>query len=210
MSAHEKISSNFPDVRKLYCLPIVHTETDMGTLSRSVRDEYVKKMGLQAWRRKKLVIERYWNDLAEIVNYLNASFESIKIYQDGLPFDEGGKERELVERLASEGSLNHKLVKQLIDKGAILVGTESPDLLIREYNLAIQALKGPMSTDQETLVNSQREEILKQRDEFIAKRINQTLLPGETGILFIGMLHNVIPLLDEDIKVETPIAPVIT
>jgi hypothetical protein len=182
----------------------------MGTLGRSVRDEYVKKMGLQAWRRKKLVIERYWNDLTEIVNFLNAPFEKTKIYQDGLPFDEDGKERELVERLASEGSLNHKLVKQLIDKGAILVGTESPDLLIKEYNLAIQALNGPMSTDQETLVNSQRKEILKQRDEFIAKRINQTLRPGEIGILFIGMLHNVIPLLDEDIKVETPIAPVIT
>ena len=210
MFTHKKISSNVPNKRKLYYLPIVHTQTDMGDLSSVLRDSYVKKMGLQAWRRKKLTIEHYWNELAKTVNNLNLPFPNTKIYQDGLPFSDDGKEKALVETLASAGSLNHRLVKQLIDKGAVLVGTESPDLLIKEYNLAIEAFDESASTDPEKLVNNQSEEILKQRDEFIAKRINQTLNPGEIGVLFIGMLHNVIPLLDDDIEVATPIAPVIT
>lgn len=210
MSTHKKISSNIPNKRKLYYLPIVHTQADMGDQSSIVRDAYVKKMGLQAWRRKKLSIDHYWNELAKTVKNLNLPFPNTKIYQDGLPFSDDGKETALVETLASAGSLNHRLVKQLIDKGAVLVGTESPDLLIEEYNLAIEAFHESASTDPEKLVNNQSEEILKQRDEFIAKRINQTLNPGEVGVLFIGMLHNVIPLLDDDIEVATPIAPVIT
>ena len=132
MFTHQKISSNVSNKRKLYCFPIVHTETDMGDLGPSVRDSYLKKMGLQAWRRKKLMIERYWNELAKAVNNLNLPFPNTKIYQDGLPFSEDGREIALVETLASAGSLNHRLVKQLIDKGAALIGTESPELLIKE------------------------------------------------------------------------------
>jgi hypothetical protein len=45
------------------------------------------------------------------------------------------------------------------------------------------------------------EELLKKRDRFIARRINSTLRPGETGILFLGMLHSLAALLDEDIRV---------
>jgi len=42
---HKKISSNVPNKRKLYYLPIVHTQTDMGDLSSVLRDSYVKKKG---------------------------------------------------------------------------------------------------------------------------------------------------------------------
>ena len=48
--------------------------------------------------------------------------------------------------------------------------------------------------------------LLKRRDQFIADRINDTLGPGETGILFLGMLHSLGHLLDEQIKVVYPIS----
>jgi hypothetical protein len=47
--------------------------------------------------------------------------------------------------------------------------------------------------------------LLKRRDQFIADRINDTLCPGETGILFLGMLHSLRHLLDEQIKVVYPV-----
>ncbi|MFH0959500.1 MAG: hypothetical protein V1897_12425, partial [Pseudomonadota bacterium] len=92
MVTHQKISSNDSDKRKLYCLPIVHTETDMGALGPVIRDSYLKKMGLQAWKRKKLSIERYWNELGIAINKLNLPYPNTKIYQDGLPVSEDGKE----------------------------------------------------------------------------------------------------------------------
>jgi len=46
-----------------------------------------------------------------------------------------------------------------------------------------------------------RGKLLKQRDEFIAGRINETLAEGETGILFIGAYHDVVHRLAPDIRV---------
>jgi len=196
-----------PTSRKLIYIPIVHTEADMGELSESIKKAYLKKMGLQAWKRKKELIERFWNDLEHAVDNLNLPYSKTKVYQDGLPVSDRGNELEIVKRLASTGSRNHELVNKLIKKGATLVGTESPDLLLVEYDLAMKTVKGSTSSAEDLKV--QGEEILKKRDGFIAKRINETLEPGEIGVLFIGALHNVIPLLDPDIETLAPVTPMI-
>ena len=44
--------------------------------------------------------------------------------------------------------------------------------------------------------------LLRQRDEYIAQRIDQGLQEGETGILFIGAYHNVKARLARDIKIS--------
>ena len=46
----------------------------------------------------------------------------------------GGK-LEIVKELAKAGSRNHRLLLRLQERGAILMGTESADLLVREYKL---------------------------------------------------------------------------
>ena len=48
--------------------------------------------------------------------------------------------------------------------------------------------------------------MLAERDRFIAQRVNATLPEGGSGVLFIGMLHEVRPGLSPDIEVRTPIA----
>jgi len=47
--------------------------------------------------------------------------------------------------------------------------------------------------------------LLKRRDQYIARRINDTLLAGETGLIFLGMLHSVRSWLDKDIRIVYPI-----
>jgi len=42
--------------------------------------------------------------------------------------------------------------------------------------------------------------LLKERDEFIAKTINESLKEGETAVLFLGAFHNLVPKLAKDIK----------
>ena len=194
--------------RQLFYVPIVHTETDMGALSAAIKSAYIRKMGLQAWKRKKELIERFWTDLENAIYNLNLPYSRTKIYQDGLPVSDTENELKIVKKLAADGSRNHELIQKLIHKGATLVGTESPELLIQEYNLALSALNEPGSLEGSEDQKAQAATILKTRDEFIAKRIDQTLKQGEVGVLFIGSLHNVIPLLNSDIHVVLPTTPV--
>ena len=43
--------------------------------------------------------------------------------------------RQLCRELAQQGSDNHRVLADLIDQGARLTGTESPELLMEEYQL---------------------------------------------------------------------------
>jgi len=43
---------------------------------------------------------------------------------------------------------------------------------------------------------------MENRDTFIAKTISSTLKDGETGLLFIGASHNVIPKIAKDIEIK--------
>lgn len=46
-----------------------------------------------------------------------------------------------------------------------------------------------------------RNRLLRDRDEFIAQTIDGTLKEGETGILFLGAHHEIIPKLPDDIEI---------
>ena len=48
-----------------------------------------------------------------------------------------------------------------------------------------------------------KDELIQERDAFIAKAINATLKNNETGLLFIGAAHDVTPLLAKDIEVKS-------
>jgi hypothetical protein len=97
------------------------------------------------------------------------------------------------------------LLLTLQARGAILMGTESPELLIEEYQLATAAFASGASVRTEVRQKQLRGTLLEKRDRYIAERINGTLLAGETGILFMGMLHEVTRFLDPDILVVHPL-----
>jgi pheromone shutdown protein TraB len=47
-----------------------------------------------------------------------------------------------------------------------------------------------------------KDELMQERDAYIAKAIDISLKDDETGLLFIGAAHNVIPELAKDIEVK--------
>jgi hypothetical protein len=191
--------------RNLIYIPIIHTEADMGGLSAPVRRAAIQKLGLRGLRNKANLIDKIWTVIEKTIEGLDLSFEKVRLYQDGLPVC--GNESGIVADLAAE-SRNHRLLMRLMDKGAVIVGTESPDLLLEEYELAKKNLGAGgnlKAVKIEAHQKSVSDLLLKRRDQFIADRINDTLCPGETGILFLGMLHSVVHLLDRQIKVVYPI-----
>lgn len=144
--------------------------------------------------------------MENILNQLTLSYAQTRVYQDGLPVC--GKELEIVTELAKKGSPNHQILVRLMEKGATIMGTESAELLIEEYHLIKRVLKTGDVKDAIAIEARQKaasDLLLKKRDEFIAARIDQTLQPGETSILFLGMLHNIAGLLPGDIRVEYPL-----
>jgi hypothetical protein len=193
--------------RVLIYLPIVHTLADMGGLGETVSQKALQRLGRNKYLDKGLLIDEMWSKLEQVVDALPVDWSKARLYQDGLPVC--SREKEIVTDLAQAGSRNHQLLLRLMHKGAVLMGTESVDLLLLEYQLARQALAADgtarLSEKTHATKNDGSDALLKRRDQYIAKRINETIKPGEVGILFLGMLHSLETLLDKDIGVEFPL-----
>jgi len=98
----------------------------------------------------------------------------------------------MIKDMVTQGSPNYKIIYSLVQKRAELIGTESPELLIKEYEF----IKKGRSTS-----NNEFNQLLNKRDEFIASQINNSLGEGKTGLLFIGAKHNLAAFLAPDIQV---------
>jgi hypothetical protein len=193
--------------RTLIYFPIVHTQTDMGALQESVARATLEKVGRAGLARKNAAIDRIWTEIEAAIDALDLSFDRVRLYQDGLPVC--GREVEIVTELAQAGSRNHQLLLRLMAQGAVLMGTESGGLLVQEYQLAKKTLtaRPPRSAGVAARHRALSETLLQRRDQFIAQRLNETLKNGETGILFLGMLHSLERRLQPDVSVIYPLQP---
>jgi hypothetical protein len=175
--------------RRLLIVPIVHTEAELGSEGDAHRAGFVARHGDRGWAEHAALIERYWDTVREALLALPIAFAGVKVYQDSLP--DGPGAARLVADMASRGSPNHRLLQLLEARGAVILGTESLALLLEEY----QAVK-ERRADPELLRRS-----LEARDRHIARRIAETLVDGEIGILFIGAAHDVARFCDPTIDV---------
>jgi hypothetical protein len=189
--------------RKLVYIPIIHTAADMGTLAASIRGKKLSMVGRQGLARNVAAVEKMWDKIERVASRLPLTPGTVRVYQDGLPICQ--HEQEIVSELAESGSRNHRLLLQLQSRGARVMGTESPELLVEEYQLAKASLAFGVTAEDASRQRQLRDTVLEKRDRFIADRINVTLGDGETGILFIGMLHSLSRFLDSDIRVAYPL-----
>ena len=160
-------------------------------------------VGRQGLARNVAAVEKMWDKIERVASRLPLTPGTVRVYQDGLPICQ--HEQEIVSELAESGSRNHRLLLQLQSRGARVMGTESPELLVEEYQLARAALAPGATVADDSRQRQLRDTVLEKRDRFIADRINVTLGDGETGILFIGMLHSLSRFLDSDIRVAYPL-----
>jgi hypothetical protein len=175
----------------------------MGTLGPSIRGKKLSALGRQGLMHNAAVVDKMWVQIENLITGLPAPQGVVRVYQDGLPVC--GHEQEIVSDLAEAGSRNHRLLLNLQAHGATLMGTESPDLLIEEYQLATAMFAPGVKLKANTSQQHLHDSLLEKRDRFIASRINNTLASGENGILFLGMLHEVAKYLDSDIDVVYPL-----
>lgn len=209
-------------MRRLIYVPIVHTTADMGSQAEALEREHVRRHGRGEWSRTRRLIDEVWEGLRKRLLALDLDYRTVRIYQDGLPVC--GRELDIVREVAQAGSRNYALILELLERGAMLEGTESPDLLREEYERIQLAIPkesvprgwmqtgeldptaesrkaGPPDQAREECA-SESERLLCERDEFIARRIDESLKEGEMGILFIGLMHRVDRFLPRDVEVQ--------
>lgn len=93
----------------------------------------VRRPGRARWDNHPRSVERPWDEIRRAIDGLGSDDAHIRSYQDGLPVC--GHEERIVREPASRGSRNHRWLVDLIDRGAQLTGTESPQRLLEEYEL---------------------------------------------------------------------------
>lgn len=180
-------------MRELYYIRIIHTPEDLGSHLAEVKKQYVTRHGLSKWRDHIEAVEKLWHELTEALLDLSLDYAKVRLYQDSLPVC--GGEIEIVQTLAADGNRNYRLLSELIKKGAVIVGSEDPKLLIEERE-RLARKNAPGTYD----------DLMERRDRYIARRIDATLNDGEIGLLLIGALHKVVDKLPKDIRVHKSIS----
>jgi len=166
--------------RRLIVVPRMYTEEEM-----------ILATGGEISEEVKAEIERFWLNLEEKLSKFGRIH---KIYRDMVTADGDGG----AEQLSAMDPHNFRVVKSLMEKGAKLVGTEDP-LLIREA----EAWVGVMAWGSPSALELFRDN-LRDRNRYIADRIEETLKPGEVGVLFIDPSRDVVlPKGLEVIRIES-------
>lgn len=174
----------------------------MGALGAAFKRALVSQLGEQWWELNVDLVEQVWTAIEQELAGLNLRYELMRVYQDGLPVC--GHELRIVKELARAGSRNHRLLLRMHQRGAAIMGTESAELLVEEYQLAKQVLANSQSPQARGKAEQAvARALLKRRDEFIAARINATLKPRETGIVFLGLLHSLRGKMAADIEMNS-------
>ena len=183
-------------------VPVIHTMGDLGSLAEHVSKRGVSDLGEDIWQEHLKIVNGFWDSLE--LYFSSVDVRGIKIYQDGM-IVEGAWGEKIIEEGVKAGSKNYALVSKLLRRGGVLVKTEDFNLVKQERDKLVAL------TQAKTIIRKLfsaikykwvKSRLLNQRDEFIAKRIAETLNPDEKAILFIGASHNVKSRLPKDILVN--------
>lgn len=185
-------------MKTLYYVPVIHSEADFGRLGPALADALRGRSGRGRWEQHHAAVEGFWRSVEDYLLALEPPH--LKVYQDGLPA--GGSEgRRVIEEAARRGSRNHQLVLRLLDRGAVLMKTEEPALLIEEYERLARLAQGGPPAEAASPAPPQ-ERLTSARDHAIASNIAATLQESETAVLFLGAAHDVSALLPPAITVR--------
>jgi len=187
-------------MRKLIYVPIIHMSADLGSIPNHVDKRGIAGFGEEFWRRHRETVSGFWDSISNY--FADLEVNDFKIYQDGLVAD-GEVGKRIVEEGVKAGSKNYEIINDLVKRGAILVQTEDFALVKEERDRIVKITRAKTTTAKLIAYLKYRltkNRLLKKRDDYIAKRIDETLADEETGILFLGAYHNIAPKLAEGIR----------
>jgi len=160
---------HFKQGKKLYLVPIVYSGEE-------VPDEYKDKCS------------RYWQQVAEQLTNLASKIGRVnRVYHESI-FQSGEDGMKAMERLNPS---SYQIAKTQCDNGAILEAIEEKELFEEVVDWQRCLLLGLISDKVASKVSEFYVEAARKRNEFMAKKISETLRDDEAGLLFIREEHSV-------------------
>jgi hypothetical protein len=188
-------------MKTLILVPVVHMSSDMGSLAKDLDRRGIADLGEELWKEHIKTVETYWDELSHYFDTMHVS--DMKIYQDGM-IAEGEVGQMIVQEGVKSGSKNYELVSELLKRGGFLVKTEDYKLVKKERDRLIAITQAKSLTKKLIAFMKYKvtkNSLLNKRDEFIARRVDETLNQDETGIIFIGAYHNIKGRLSKDVRI---------
>jgi hypothetical protein len=160
---------HFKQGKKLYLVPLVYS-------SEEAPDEYKEKCS------------RYWQQVAEQLSNLASKIGRVdRVYHESiLQYGEDGMKA--MERLNLS---SYQIAKTQCDNGAIFETIEDRELFEEVMDWQRCLMLGFMSDKVASKVSEFYVEAVRKRNEFMAKKISETLKGDEAGLLFIREEHSV-------------------
>jgi hypothetical protein len=160
---------SFKQGKKLYLVPLVYSGEE-------APDEYKEKCSC------------YWQQVAEQLTNLASKIGKVnRVYHESI-FQCGEDGMKAMERLNPGG---YQIAKTQCDNGAILETIEERELFEEVMDWQRCLMLGFISDKVASEVSEFYVEAAKKRNEFMAKKISETLKDDEAGLLFIREEHSV-------------------
>jgi hypothetical protein len=161
-------AEQFARARKLYLVPLVYSSKDTPA-------EYYERAS------------RYWQQVKEQLSSLEVKIGKVNhVYHEMISL--GGEEgMKVIERLNQE---SHQISQDKCENGAVFEVIENDELLSESIDWGKCLLIGLTSMKVASRISEFHVEALKKRNEFIVKRIDETLQADEAGLLFVSEGHS--------------------
>lgn len=162
-------AEQFKRGKKLYFVPLVYRGEDPS-------EEYLA------------IFDRFWEQVEEQITALELKLGKVnRIYHELIPA--GGKEgSQAVKELHDK---SHEIIETCLSNGAQLEAVEDVDLLTEFMDWGRCLMVGLQNQKVLTRVYEFYSEAGKKRNEYISRKIDETLQPDETGILLMRETHQV-------------------
>lgn len=139
----------------------------------------------ERWKEKHPDFEEklnsYWKEVKRKLENLQRGLGKVKrIYHEWIT--QGEKELSRIKEMNEKAYL---LVKELVEEGATLEKTEKEEFLTQNMDWGRFLALRPQSPEVFARLWEFYEESLRKRDEYISRRIEETLRKEEIGVLFI-------------------------
>jgi hypothetical protein len=160
---------HFKQGKKLYLVPLIYSTEE-------APDKYKEKCS------------RYWQQVAEQLNNLASKIGKVNwVYHESI-FQSGEDGIKAMERLNPN---SYQIAKSHCDNGAIFETIEEKELFEEAMDWQRCLMLGFVSEKVASKVSEFYVEVAKKRNEFMAKKISETLKDDEAGLLFIREGHSV-------------------
>jgi len=156
-------ASRFREAKKLYLVPLVF-------LNEAAPEEYKERC------------HRYWQQVVDQLSNLETKIGKVShVYHESISLS-GEEGLKFVEKLNPN---SYQIAKSKCDNGAIFEAIEENDLLQEVMDWERCLLLGFVTEKVASKVSEFYTEASRKRDEFMAKRLDETLQANEAGLLFI-------------------------